>query len=106
MTIDERFERLEHYTAGLGETFRIEREESRQLWREAQQKFEEQILVVTGNLAELSEQFLRSQKEAEERKREADERKREIDERFRQTGERIDSLVSAIGRWIRHSSAR
>jgi len=97
MTIDERFERLEHYTAGLGEQARKDREESRELWRETQR----QILAISSKLNELTEIFLRSQQEAEARQREIDERFRQTDERFRQTDERIQSLVSAVGEWMR-----
>jgi Mg2+ and Co2+ transporter CorA len=103
MTIDERFARLEQYTAGLGEQRRKDREENRQLWRETQNE----ILSVSRKLNDLTDLFLRSQKEAEERRREiderfrqTDERFRQTDERFRQTNERIDALVSAIGEWI------
>ena|SRR5579863_4778956 len=102
MTIDERFERLEHYTAGLGEMFVREREESRQLWRETQQE----ILSVSRKLNELTDQFLRFQVEGEERKREIDKRFRETDERFRQTDARIQSLVVAIGELIRSQPER
>src|SRR5438094_941300 len=108
MTIDERFERLEHYTAGLGEQFRREREESRQLWRETQENIrnisretQENILNISRKLNDLTELFLRSQKEAEERRREIDERFRQTDEKFRQTDERIQNLVSGIGEWMR-----
>jgi hypothetical protein len=93
MTIDERFERLEHYTVGLGEQARKEREESRQLWRETQHE----ILMVSRKLNDLTEQFLRFQ-------RDADERSRKTDERFRQTDERIQTLVSAMGEWMRRDT--
>ena len=108
MTIDERLERLEHYTAGLGEMFLKEREESRQLWRETQQE----IASLSRKVNDIADQFLVFQRQAderhrqtEERFRETDERFRETDERFRQTDERINTLVSAIGEWIRKSSS-
>ena len=97
MTIDERFERLELYTAGLGEQARRDREESRQLRRETQNE----ILSISRKLKDLNELFLRSKKEGEERRREIDQRFRETDERFRQTDERIQALVSAMGQWMR-----
>ena len=90
MTIDERLNRLEHYTAGLDEQARKDREESRQLWRETQRE----ILTVSRKLNDLTEQFLLFQERAEERDR-------QTDERFRQTDERIQTLVSAIGEWMR-----
>jgi len=97
MTIDERLNRLEHYTAGLDEQARKDREESRQLWRETQRE----ILTVSRKLNDLTEQFLLFQERAEERDRQTDERFRQTDERFRQTDERIQTLVSAIGEWMR-----
>lgn len=92
MTIDERLDRLEHFTAGLDDQARREREESRQLWRDTQRE----ILSVSRKLNDLSEQFLRFQQEAAERDR-------QTDERFRQTDARIQTLVSAIGEWMRKS---
>jgi len=104
MTIDERFERLEHYTAGMGEQMRRDREECRQLWRETQSE----ILSISRKLNDLTEMFVRSKMEYEERQREiderfrqTDERFRETDEKFRQTDERIQALVSAMGEWMR-----
>lgn len=90
MTIEERLDRLEHFTAGLDDQARRDREESRQLWRDTQHE----ILSLSRKLNDITDQFLRFQKEAEERDR-------RTDERFRQTDERIQTLVSAIGEWIR-----
>ena|SRR6266702_2384674 len=97
MTFDERFERLEHHTAGLGEQARRDREESRHLWRETQNE----ILSISRKLNDLTELFLRSQEKADERQRALDERFRQTDEKFRQTDERIQVLVSAMGEWMR-----
>jgi hypothetical protein len=102
MTIDERFERLEHYTAGLGEQVRKDREEQGQLCRETQHE----ILSISRKLNDLTDQFLLFQREAAERDRKIDERFRETDERFRRTDARIDALVSAIGEFIRSSSQK
>ena len=41
MTIDERFERIEHYTAGLAGERRKDREEYKALWRDTQPKIDE-----------------------------------------------------------------
>lgn len=41
MTADERFERIEHVTAGLAEQGRKDREEDRQLWRGTQLQLKE-----------------------------------------------------------------
>jgi hypothetical protein len=40
MTIEERFERIEHVTAGLAEAYRKDREENRQLWRDTNRQIE------------------------------------------------------------------
>jgi hypothetical protein len=96
MTIDERFERLAHYEAGLGEQSRRDREESRQLWRVAQRE----ILSVSRKLDALTEHFLRYQQDTDERFREVAERFRDTDERFCQTDQRIQALVSAMGEWM------
>jgi hypothetical protein len=105
MTIEDRVNRLEHFTAGLDDQARRDREESRQLWRETQQE----ILTVSRRLVELADQFLRFQTAAEERDRKAEERDRKADERYRQleeqdrrTDERIQALVSAVGELIRN----
>ena len=97
MTIDERFDRLEHYTAGPGEQFLREREENRALWRECSR----QIEIIDRNLARLSENFVRFQEEAAERNRQIDERFREAASETRETERRIQGLVSAIGEFMR-----
>jgi len=41
MTTDERFERIEHVTAGLAEDRRKDREEFRALWRDTQRQLDQ-----------------------------------------------------------------
>jgi hypothetical protein len=53
MTIDERFERIEHVTVGLAEQYRNDREESRQLWRDTQRQLNE----VTFRLNDLTDKM-------------------------------------------------
>jgi hypothetical protein len=48
MTAEERFERIEHVTAGLAEQFRKDREENRQLWRDTQRHINELTLKVAN----------------------------------------------------------
>ena len=60
VTIDERFERLENYTAGLGEQARKDREETRQLRRETQRE----MLTLSRKMTDLAEQFLSFQQAA------------------------------------------
>ncbi len=91
MTTEERFERIEHVTAGLVEEHRKNREEDRQLWRDTQRQI--------GELASKIERFAEESRAADKRLEEkidrlADE-SRAADKRLE---ERIESLVSAIGK--------
>jgi len=97
MTIEERFERIEHVTAGLAEEWRKDREESRQLWRDTQRQLDQLADRVNGladrvgGIAIQMDRFIL----------EAAARDRETDQRFRDTDARIDKLVSAIGEFMR-----
>lgn len=90
MTIEERFERIEHITAGLGEERRKDREESRQLWRDTQRQLDQLAERVNG-IAIQMDRFVG----------EAAARDRETDQRFRETDARIAKLVSGIGELLR-----
>jgi flagellar hook-associated protein FlgK len=88
MTIEERFERIEHVTAGLAEEHRREREENRQLWRDTQRQINEltvRMNDLTLKVADTNDAIIRFAEES----RAAD----------RQLGDRIDALVSAIGKF-------
>jgi hypothetical protein len=50
VTIEERFERFEHFSAGSAEERRRDRDESRQLWRETQRQLGE-LAVRVNDLA-------------------------------------------------------
>jgi ElaB/YqjD/DUF883 family membrane-anchored ribosome-binding protein len=94
MTIDERFERIEHVTAGLAEERRKDREEFRALWRDTQR----QLNDLTGKLADLSDRVTQIAEES----RAADQRLRDsIAETDRRLGERIETMISAMGGYIR-----
>ncbi len=93
MTSEERFERIEHVTAGLAEDRRKDREEFRTQWRDTQRQLNDLTLHVaavndglSARIADLAEQ--------------AALRDRETDRRFRDTDARIDRLVAAIGELI------
>jgi gas vesicle protein len=98
MTAEERFERIEHVTAGLAEQFRRDREENRQLWRDTQRQMNELTLKV----ADMNEAITRLAEET----REASLRLHERIDRFaeeskaadQRLGERIEALVSVIAR--------
>ena len=82
MTADERFERIEHVTAGLAEQARQDREESRQLWRETQRQLNTLTMIVDRFILEAAA------------------RDRESHERDQALNQRIEALVSAIGAFI------
>jgi hypothetical protein len=89
VTTEERFERIEHLTAGIAEERRKDREESKALWRDTQRQLNE----VSSRLVQLSE--------ADEEARAADKRLEtrieQLAEEGRATDKRIDAIVSAIG---------
>jgi septal ring factor EnvC (AmiA/AmiB activator) len=93
MTAEERFERIEHVTAGLAEERRKDREEFRTLWRETQR----QLNDLTQNVASLGDRIGALADEAAARDRETDRSFRLTDQRFRETDARIDKMVSAMG---------
>ena len=93
MTTEERFERIEHLTAGIAEEHRRDRDEHKTLWRDTQQ----QIDRATEATANLARQVDRLAIETRSRIAELAEQTRAADE---QLGDRIGSLVSAIGQFI------
>ena len=100
MTIEERFERIEHVTAGLAEERRKDREENRQIWRDTQRQIDEtqrQINALTLKIADTNDTIARLAEESREADRRIAEESREADRRL---VERIDALVSAIGKLL------
>lgn len=96
MTIDERFERIEHVTAGLAEERRKDREDFRGLWRDTQRQINEvsvRLSEVSGRLSDLTVQVA----ELGDRIQVLAEESREADKRLE---ERIGSMVSAMGAFI------
>lgn len=90
MTIEERFERIEHVTAGLAEERLKDREENRQLWRDTQR----QINELSVRTLQMGEELGHRIDQLGERVDQLAMESRAEDKRL---GERIDSLVSAIG---------
>lgn len=100
MTIEERFERIEHLTAGLAEERRKDREEYRMVWRGTQRQLNEasaRLNDLTIKIAETNDAITHMGEEMRDADRRVREEMREADKRL---GERIDSLVSAIGKFI------
>jgi len=94
MTTEERFERIEHVTAGLVEERRKDREEFRQLWRDTQRHIDE----VAMNLGRLTVQVVEMDDRLGTRIEALAEESRAADKRLEQ---RIESMVSGICEFIR-----
>lgn len=96
MTIEERFERIEHLTAGIAEERRKDREEYKTLWRDTQRQIDDtartvaalarDLISLSGTVGELT---IRIRDLAEE--------SRAANQRIE---DRIDSLVSSMGELI------
>src|SRR5579871_6714211 len=97
MTIEERFERIEHVTAGLAEQARKDREENRQLWRDTQRQLNE-LAVRMGELTIRVNDLGVKIADTNDAITRVAEESHAADQQLR---ERVDSLVSAIGEFIR-----
>src|SRR2546423_856150 len=97
MTIDERFERIEHVTAALAEERRKDREEHRQIWRDTQRQINElsvRVNDLTFKIADTNDKIV----DTNDAISRVAEESRAADQQLR---ERIESLVSAIGDKLR-----
>ena len=100
MTTEERFERIEHVTAGLAEERRKDREEYRQLWRDTQRQINELTLKIADTndtVARLADDTQKNIDRLSVELRAADLRGRASEQELR---DRIDALVSAIGKML------
>ena len=93
MTTEERFERIEHLTAGLAEERRKDREEYRQLWRDTQR----QINDLTLKIADTNDAVARL---ADETRQNIDRMANEARAADQALGARVEALVSAIGQML------
>jgi hypothetical protein len=96
MTTEERFERIEHLTAGIAEERRKDREESRALWRDTQRQLNE----VSVRLVQLSEADSRLEARIEQLAEESRAAAAESRAADRRLEERIAGLVSGFGEFI------
>jgi hypothetical protein len=100
MTTEERFERIEHITAGLAEERRKDREEYRQLWRDTQRQINETnaaVAALTFKIADTSDTVTRITEDLALQIHASDERAKAAEQELR---DRISSLVSGIGEFI------
>ena len=102
MTIDERFARIEHITAGLAEERRKDREEFRTLWRDTQRQLNE----LTTKLADMGDRVDAIATHLDSFILESAARDRATDQRFRETDARTDKLISAMGEFLRAIPSR
>ena len=105
MTIEERFERIEHLTAGMAEERRRDREEDRQLWRDTQrqisdlaQSSQRQIDQLTQKIADTNSAITRMGDEMRAADRRSGERIEAVNDAL---SRRIAEMVSGIGEWMR-----
>lgn len=101
MTVEERLNRIEHLTAGLAEERRRDREESRQLLGNTQRQLDEltnRVNALTGRVDVLANGLERFAMDINAAITRFAEESRAADEKL---GRRIDSLVSAIGEFLR-----
>lgn len=101
MTAEERFEKIEHVTAGLVEQAKLDREENRNLWRDTQR----QITDLTGKLSQLTAHVDETRTQIGGLAHQVDRLILHAAERDAAPGKRIDGLVSAIGDLIKRLPA-
>ena len=104
MTVEERLDRLGHYTVGEIEERRKDREENRQLWRDTQRQINELTLKIADTndlISRFADEFRVGIAELRGETRVGlaafRDESRAADARL---GERIDALVSAIGQML------
>src|SRR5437763_377612 len=97
MTVEKRFQRIEHITAGEAEERRKDREEYRMLWRDTQRERKSlaaRVGDLTCKIADTNEKIA----DTNDTTMPQDEELRDEKDAL---GKRIDALVSAIGEFLR-----
>lgn len=104
MTTEERFERIEHFTATLAEERRKDREEYKAVWRDTQRQLNELSNTVLDMAEELREADRRPGGRIEQFASESRAADQALSERIASVNqalsERISSLVSAVGDFL------
>ena len=90
MTTEERFERIEHVTAGIVEERRKDRQEYKELWRDTQRQIHELALETRLRFDQIGDRL-------EQVGNRIDRLAAESRAQDKALGERIDQMVSAIG---------
>jgi uncharacterized protein involved in exopolysaccharide biosynthesis len=97
MTIEERFERIEHITAGIAEERRKDRDEYKALWRDTQRQLNElgaRVLQMSEETHDAEAQLREADRRLEARIAQLAEESRAANQRLE---ERIETLVSRFG---------
>jgi len=102
MTVEERFQRIEHVTAGLAEERRKDREEFRALWRDNQRQINELTVRINDLTVKMADTNDRIDRLGER----IDQLAQETRDADRKLQERIDALVVAIGNLVVKIDAR
>lgn len=89
MTVEERFERIEHITAMMAEERRKDREEYKSLWRDTQRQVDE-----------LARGMIQLRQHVDDLAVETRLRINELADSDKRLGDRMETLVSAIGQYI------
>jgi len=105
MTPEERFERIEHITAGIAEERRKDRDEYKALWRDTQKQLNETaraLATLSRDVSALATETRMRIRDLADEARAAD---RDLQGHLRELGEatdaRIAALTSAVGEHLR-----
>ena len=101
MTIEERLNRIEHFSAVADEQRRKDRETDRALWRDTQRQLNDLTLKLADlgdRVAEIAEESRAEDRRLAGRMEEADRQSRARDQELR---DRIEAMISAMGGYIR-----
>jgi hypothetical protein len=101
VTTEERFERIEHLTAGIAEERRKDREEYKALWRETERHIDELVAGMGDLRRHVSELAVETRLRIQELADESRATERALRELGEATDARIAALVSAIGQHVR-----
>jgi replication fork clamp-binding protein CrfC len=101
MTIEERLNRIEHFSVAADEQRRKDRETDRALWRDTQRQLNDLTLKLADlgdRVAEIAEESRAEDRRLAGRMEEADRQSRARDQELR---DRIEAMISAMGGYIR-----
>jgi hypothetical protein len=100
VTTDERFERIEHFTAGIAEERRKDRDEYKALWRDTQRQINQLATGLNTLRSHVDDLAVETRIRFEELGDRIDKLAAESRAQDKALGERIDQMVSGIGQFI------